>query len=351
MNNTIKIPGYKEYKFIFIETTAECNLSCSYCYYLKRKEKPVYVEKLIETLVKYDRLIICFIGGEPFLNYSYMERIMNHPKLQNKDIIYTANTNGTQFKSQSPELLKRFLFYYVSIDGYEKLNDSFRGNGSFKTVMDNVAYLRDNMDVVLIARMTISNPDQLLDIPKLFNMFDAIYWQINNTVNDLKIDFIERYLVNLAKLFDIWVHNYCIPQKCTIIPFIGMAYLILQGGMSEPYLICGSGKSHVNICIDGSVYPCPESHYRFGKKEKLGDYYDFNYRPYERKTRCDRCDILKYCGGRCAMTDNELYCKATLHLYKLVKRFIMNIDTQEMKALHSVIMQYQDICFTTEIIP
>ncbi len=352
MTNYLNIKDYDDYKFFFVETTANCNLRCKYCYYKKTDKKPEYnADKLVSSLEKFDKIVICFLGGEPFLNPEFIEEIMNHPKLSNRKVIFASNTNGTLLNKIKPEILSKFSFHHLSIDGEKDNHDFFRGQGVFNKIIYNLKYLRKYSDAGIIARMTVSNPDQINDIPKFPKYFDAVYWQLNNSREELDENFLDVYLENLNNLFDYWKEEIFTNKDFTIIPFVGMCDLILTGGMENPDLICGSGTDHVNVCIDGSVYPCPESPHRLSDKEKLGVIENFEFKTYTLKKRCKDCEILKYCGGRCAMTDDDLYCQGIFIIYNLLTSFIDSLDNEKLDKLKENINYQKGLAYTTEIIP
>jgi radical SAM protein with 4Fe4S-binding SPASM domain len=350
--NNISIKNYNSYNFFFVETTSDCNLNCSYCYFKKDKKKPKYtVDFLIDKLRNFDHLIICFLGGEPFLNIPFMKDILESPLLKCKDILYATNTNGTLIDQMPSNLLSKFSFHHLSIDGYKHTHDIYRGSGVYNKIIDNLKYLKTYSNAGIVARMTITQPDQILDIPNFCNDFDAVYWQINNTKTSLPKNFVVEYKKSLMAIFKFWQDTYKQMTKFTIIPIIGLCDLVLTGGMKKPNLLCGSGTNHFNVCIDGSVYPCPESPNRLVDKEKLGDLNKFKIRIYTYKKRCVDCSILKYCGGRCAMTDDDLYCECVFCLYELVKTFVSNLSADELAELKKIIEFQKNLAYTTEIIP
>lgn len=352
MSNYLNIENYGDYKFFFVETTANCNLRCRYCYYKKTDKSPEYSpDKLVSCLDKFDKVIICFLGGEPFLNPGFIQEIMEHPKFQKKKIVFASSTNGTQFKRIKPDLLSKFSFHHLSIDGGKINNDHLRGEGVFDNILSNVKYLRKYSNAGIIARMTVSRPSQINDIPQLSKYFDAVYWQLNNTREELANDFLQAYLSNLNKLFNYWKKQIFVNKGFTFIPFVGMCDLILKGGMKNPDLICGSGTDHLNVSIDGSVYPCPESPHRLSDSEKLGKIDDFKFQTYTKKERCKECDILPYCGGRCAMTDDDLYCKGVREIYELLLSFVNSLEESNLQKLKETIEYQKDLAYTTEVIP
>ncbi len=352
MNSCMEELNFNNYTFFFIETTSNCNLRCKYCYYRKTNRNAEFsADELTRCLSRYDKLILCFLGGEPFMNPMLIEEVMDHPALNHKSIIYASNTNGTMFRKIDPKYLRRFSFHHLSIDGFENTNDYFRGKGVYDKIIDNIGYMRNLSNACLIARMTVSRPDQILDIPKLREHFDAVYWQISNNTNELPADFLDRYLKNLEEIFEYWKATVFTENNFIVIPFVGMCSLIMDGGMEEPNLICGSGTDHFNIGIDGTIHPCPESPHRRGDKEALGTLGRFEPKTYPLKERCIECDILAYCGGRCAMTDHNIYCEGVRQIYEMLKQFVETLVDAQRDDLRNVVDAQRTLSFTTEVTP
>jgi radical SAM protein with 4Fe4S-binding SPASM domain len=352
VRNHLNIKDYDEYIAFNIETTANCNLRCSYCYFDKSGASPEYsVDTLVEALKPYPKVELCFFGGEPFMNPVFMEAVMTHPEIAAKNVLYSSNTNGTCFQTLRPELLKKFAFHFVSVDGYADRHDSFRGVGVFRKVLESIAWLRQHSDAALIARMTVSDSKQLSDIPRLTDSFDAAYWQLNNTVEELPDRFLETYLVQLRNLFDYWKKQIFSNKSFTIIPFVGMCDLILTGGMDRPGLLCGVGTCQYHIAVDGSMYLCPETRHRHGDLEKIGTLESFKEAEQPVKNRCLRCDIFKFCGGRCAMTNDDIYCEGIFEIYNLLAAFLDSLDQASRHKLEKIIDLQKMLTHTSEITP
>ena len=121
-----------------------CNLHCEHCYWwLNRKEnEELSVEqwkKIIDEKFKKQHVfIITLVGGEPLLRPDVIELFVNEfPKR------VCVVTNGTY----PLERLKNIYFYWVSIDGTEKIHDSIRGDGTWAKSRENILnYVKNNGD-------------------------------------------------------------------------------------------------------------------------------------------------------------------------------------------------------------
>lgn len=119
-----------------------CNLHCSHCYWwLNRKEdEELTVEQwkqIIENKFKKSHVfIITLVGGEPTLRPDVVELfIKEFPKR------VCLVTNGTFPLKKYDDI----YFYWISIDGTEKIHDNIRGEGTYAKTRKNVIdYVENN---------------------------------------------------------------------------------------------------------------------------------------------------------------------------------------------------------------
>lgn len=119
-----------------------CNLHCSHCYWwLNRKEnEELTVEQwkqIIENKFKKNHVfIITLVGGEPTLRPDVVELfIKEFPKR------VCLVTNGTFPLKKYDDI----YFYWISIDGTEKIHDKIRGEGAYaKTKQNIIDYVKNN---------------------------------------------------------------------------------------------------------------------------------------------------------------------------------------------------------------
>ena len=140
-----------------------CNLHCTYCYYLEKKNLYKDVnsfkmsDEVLETFIKQyiesqTSPVINFVwqGGEPtLLGLDYFEKIVAFQRKHagKKQISNSLQTNGTRLDDAWARFLATNKFLVgVSIDGPEELHDHHRknkrGNGSFREVMRGIELLK-----------------------------------------------------------------------------------------------------------------------------------------------------------------------------------------------------------------
>ena len=151
------------------ETTSRCGLSCMYCGYGKfydnygqRKNKNLST-KTAKQLLKYlqtlwnsplsrshNRVIyIGFYGGEPLLNFSFIEeiiRFLKKLKMVHHHFSFSMTTNGLLLPEYMDFLQKHDFNLLISLDGNKKNNDyriTKSGKPSFPILMKNIRDLQD----------------------------------------------------------------------------------------------------------------------------------------------------------------------------------------------------------------
>jgi uncharacterized protein len=158
--------GVSDFQIFIKPVGAECNLRCSYCYYLKKQKiykGSGHLAMSDETLEKYviqhiyasaDGVInFSWHGGEPLLaGIEFFRRaVMFQKKHKPAGSIVTngIQTNGTLLNEEWCSFLASENFIAgVSIDGPEELHNKFRthanGSGTFKKVISGYKMLVDN---------------------------------------------------------------------------------------------------------------------------------------------------------------------------------------------------------------
>lgn len=156
-------------KHIIFETTECCNLRCKYCGYsdiystfeergkqnlsfskAKRFLDFMYEKWNSSLNISFNkRLTISFYGGEPLMNFPFIEQVVNYVskwKLKNNYISFSMTTNGTLLDKYIDFLVKWNFNLFISIDG-NKYHNVFRvyanGKESFENVYDNILLIKN----------------------------------------------------------------------------------------------------------------------------------------------------------------------------------------------------------------
>jgi uncharacterized protein len=312
--------------FLHLILATNCNLQCEYCFgeALKDVEAdfsdfevdyslPKRVSYSVGMLERFcgldEECVLTFYGGEPLLCVDEIKRIMDTVNARH----FLVQTNGLLLDHLEPDYVNRFHTILVSLDGDEALTDYYRGNGTFRKVVNNLKMIRRNgFQGELIARMTVMEKTDiyrqvtwLLDNNEF--SFSSVHWQLN--AGFWKNDFARRdfkewsqesYNPGTIKLVKFWVDNM---KKEGIVlklyPLLGVAQSLLSGE-EKSLLRCGGGWINYAIQTDGYIVPCPTM---WGMKNYyLGHIRDANPLKLPKvfvTQPCTKCDVFNVCGGRC----------------------------------------------------
>lgn len=155
---------------LVFEVTDACNLRCKYCAYGEfyedydtRENKMLTVAQAI-LLINYleklwnsglntsatSNLTISFYGGEPLLNFSFIEKIVHHVKhnihCPHRKFSFSMTTNALLLHKYMDFLQENEFHLLISLDG-NKENTEYRvdkaGNCAFERIVTNVNKLKE----------------------------------------------------------------------------------------------------------------------------------------------------------------------------------------------------------------
>ncbi len=353
----------------FVFTTGRCNLRCTYCGgsippSLVPWEVRYSVDALKSFLSDDPDPVIAFYGGEPLLNPSFIETVMDSMEAR-----YVIQTNGLLVKELGDEYWRRMEAVLLSIDGREHVNDYYRGRGVYRAVLEAAKWLRKvGFRGDLIARMTISERSDVYEdvVHLLFlGLFDHVHWQLNVIWSPPWLSFDEwasSYVRGLRRLRDLWLRKASEGKVLGVVPFLAVisALLGLKTISSPP---CESGINSVAILTNGKVIACPiafDAPWAY-----LGDI--FRHKPNDLIGKvkigepCTSCSYFPYCGGRCLYAYKERLwgeegfrkvCSLTKALVDALREVVPEVK----RLLRRGIIREEDLIYppfnnTTELIP
>jgi MoaA/NifB/PqqE/SkfB family radical SAM enzyme len=177
---------------IIINMTSKCNLRCKMCPYygpkginpdVSREFDFLQFKKMILDIKKTYRVypfkpVLGFLGGEAFLKKDFI-KYLRFVSQQGFKFGVTTNFSACT-KKQISEILKlKPLDIRVSLDGLEEVHDEIRNvKGLFKTVIDNIKYLRtiksyDEQKVRLNCVLLEDNVDSMFGMIELAEKLDC----------------------------------------------------------------------------------------------------------------------------------------------------------------------------------
>ncbi len=123
-----------QYRSAIVNITNRCTLRCKHCFVLRQgnpnsplneMDTPTMIEELSKLKNQHSINSMLWMGGEPLLR---PDVLLEGTRLFSAN---TITTNGTLDLLDLPK-----CNYVVSIDGAAEVNDSIRGKGSFRRIMN-----------------------------------------------------------------------------------------------------------------------------------------------------------------------------------------------------------------------
>jgi uncharacterized protein len=313
-----------------------CNLRCSYCYYLEKRDlyphdkefamSDELLERFIEqylNLQTMPEVSFTWHGGEPLIkNISFFKKALYLQKKygQGRRIENTIQTNGTLLNDEWCSFFKDNNFLVgISIDGSQPLHDTYRktrdGKPSFDQVMNGISLLKKHkVEFNVMGVVNDKNVNYPLEFYHFFKQIEAHYIQftpIVETINGALAPWsvpAEKWGNFLITIFKEWVKQdvgrYFIQYfDATLANWMGV-----RPGVCSLAKTCG----HAGVMeFNGDVYSC--DHYVF-PNYKLGNIYsqtliEMMYSEKQLKfgaakhetlpTQCLQCEYFFACNGEC----------------------------------------------------
>jgi putative peptide-modifying radical SAM enzyme len=300
-----------------------------------------YDLKTLDDFCKKDPdCVLTFYGGEPLLKLDKIVEIVQNVTAR----CFMMQTNGLLLDKLDTDVVNRFHTLLVSLDGDERLTDYYRGNGTYRKVVENLKLIKENgFRGELIARMTVMEKTDLFKQVRFLVEneelpFSSVHWQLN--AGFWKNDFERRefgdwsknsYNPDVQKLVRYWVDF--MEDKCIVLklyPLLGVTQSILTNEKPSS-LRCGGGWINYAIQTDGYIIPCPTmwgirdyylGHLKLSDPQKLGKI--------SVGEPCTSCDAFNLCGGRClyAQVTKRWTPEAYSHVCDTVKNLLQAIQQQ-----------------------
>ncbi|HLD15459.1 MAG TPA: radical SAM protein [Candidatus Nanoarchaeia archaeon] len=303
--------------------TNGCNLTCTHCYRDSGVKALGELNTLewIKIIDRYSEEVpaskISFSGGEPMSRKDFFDIVSYAKQKGHKTEVYS---NGTYIKDK--EIGKRLAEVadeiQISLDGLTpEINDSIRGQNSFKRTIEGINNLADSGLHVSIS--TVITPENENDIAENFESFTKNYLQ-NNNVSFRVGKIIKRG--RAAKNYQD-VGN----QDSSMTKLIG---IIDKAEVKDNFYVprikkgmkvtsCGFGKAF-NVHYDGGVYPCPltlpslllgnalETPFSELMQKLVGSADEISS---EKMEECKACDLQYICAGGCRVKNLQFSGKLT----------------------------------------
>ena len=325
--------------YLFVSN--ECNLNCEYCSIMVDAKSndlpvsPIYSPSELNSFIRATQIKqneknvdIVFFGGEPTLNNKFIsELIAEQDKEMNEFTIrYMLHTNGLLLKHIPETILYRLNAMVISINSLKippiHLYDSY-----FETILSSIRFIKRKNPIPIIGRFTITENTSLYTLVMQFHhFFDYVYWQIENCQQFNNYNsFYKSYTYDLKLLVNIWEDYLKKGIVLKLIPFLSCAFY-RDKNIDTLKFLCGYNYNMLYIQTDGKCYSCAEDF--LSNKNLIGtintsiNYPDFSIK----NTRCNSCDYLSMCFGRCGRMHREFsdthifeYCKLNMTMFSYFK--------------------------------
>ena len=291
---------------VHLNLTNKCNLKCIYCYADERsisKDLLQYTDYLniIDSINNLSKNVeIVLTGGEPLLSIHALDIAEYGKKKGNQIHILTngllINESNVSRITEVGDLIK------ISLDGSTpKINDKFRGKGSFDRITKAIELLSKNNAQLKIS-MTVTK-ENIDDIGNMVNKFGSL------------VSFAPLFKAGRAKRnkgLTITGKEYynALSSVKGVNP---LSYLCssLDSAKKHKIMKCAIGDAEISISDTGDVYPChllhlPQFFAGNIKKQSLELIYKTSDKLMECRNLtvseikgCKKCDIRFICGGAC----------------------------------------------------
>ena len=325
-------------------TGSRCNLSCDYCFFLKkerlypgsdfRMSEEMRDRYLRQTIEAHDvkEVTIAWQGGEPTLmGLDFFRGAVETEKRWMKPgmrVINTLQTNGVRIDEEWASFMKENGFLVgLSMDGPKSLHDTYRhnksGKGTFKQVLRAARLLQKyEVDYNILCTVNAQNSLRPLDVYRFFRdelkasylQFIPIVERDNSTgyqqgksVTDRSVR-PEQWGNFLISIFDEWVRNDVGNMFVLFFDAVLASYIRGYSNICTLQPICGDG---VALEHNGDLYSCDhyvEPDYLLGNIAKT----PINELVASKRQRtfghaksetlpeyCRKCEFLFTCHGEC----------------------------------------------------
>lgn len=326
----------KPFSLLIKPASADCNLNCSYCFYLEKKSlypaqkihrmSDQVLEKMISTYMQTEQPQYSFgwQGGEPTLmGLDFFRKVTDLQQKYGRKAAIVANglqTNATLLTDEMGEHFTKYKFLLgVSLDGPPEIHDFYRknhaGSGSHSEVMKAIDVLKKHkVEFNILTLVSKSNVAKAVEVYNYLAENGFLYHQYIPCV-EFDADGIPlpwtitgmEWGNFLCSIFDKWFAGDT--RKISVRLFDSILMYLVEGQRN----VCVMGKNCCQYLVvehNGDVYPCDF----FVKSElKLGNIMDSTWEQLQNSetyknfgalkskwsSACENCEFLELCSADC----------------------------------------------------
>ena len=343
MSQEPKSPGISKKilnSFLIKPAGPDCNLDCTYCFYLqkaalfpetpKHRMSPEILEELIRQAMAQSSPHVSFgwQGGEPTLmGLPWFEKAVEFQKRygEGKTVGNGLQTNGIQLGKKWARFLAEYNFLVgLSLDGPAHIHDHYRitrgGKGSWETVRDTAAMLLDagveTNALIVVNDYSVRYPEEIYDFHKTLglNYMQFIPCVETDPANPAAAASYsvsaEQYGEFLRRLFDLWhadIHEGVATTSVRWFDSVFHTYVGLDAPECTLAKVCGS---YLVVEHNGDIYACDffvEGEWKLGNvmTHRLDEMLnsprqeEFGLLKAKLPEECPTCPWLSHCYGGC----------------------------------------------------
>lgn len=259
MSAEIAVKGLRAPVNVTWEITLKCNLCCAHC--LSDAGKPHDHElttseclSLIDQWASLKVFQVNIGGGEPFMREDFLDLLRY---AHEKGIVTCVSTNGLLVDRILAKRLARFemLYLQVSLDGAtQEVNDSIRGSGTFKKILDamnNLVMEKVPFSInTVLTKMNFGHLDALRGMAQEFGAELRVSrfrpsGRGKKSIQDL------GPTIEQLESFSEWIERHELVKT-------GDSFFSLtsEKRRRKGLDMCGAAKMTCCVAPDGKVYPC-----------------------------------------------------------------------------------------------
>jgi len=326
----------KPFSLLIKPTSADCNLNCSYCFYLDKKslypEQKTHrmsdevLEKMISGYMqtKQPQYSFGWQGGEPTLmGLDFFRKVTDLQKEYGQKGALVANglqTNATLIDNDMAEHFAKYKFLLgVSLDGPPETHDFYRknlaGSGSHADVMKAGEILKKHKvefnTLTLVSKSNVAKPVEVYSYLAgngfLYHQYiPCVEFDADGTPMPWTITG-EEWGNFMCSIFDRWIAGDT--RKVSVRLFDSILTYLVEGQRN----VCNIGKNCCQYFVvehNGDVYPCDffvRSELRLGNLKDFtweqlqdsGAYRNFGSLKSKWNSVCEKCEFIEICSADC----------------------------------------------------
>ena len=325
------------YSLLVKPSSADCNIHCSYCFYLEKAALYPGVQRHQMSATVLERMIAAYMqtqqpvysfgwqGGEPTLmGLGFFRNVTDLQQKYGRRGAHVANglqTNGILLNDEFARHLADYSFLVgISIDGPEEIHDQHRltlsGRGTQRQVLRGLELLRAHgVEHNVLTLVSSANVGRAREVYRyLRDELGVTYHQYIPCVEFDAHGVPAPYAISapqwgefLVELFDEWHGG---DEETVSIRHFDSVLAMLVDGQANTCVMSRNCRQYFVVEHNGDVYPCDffvDEDRRLGNitRDRFEDMWDsLAFREFGRNKRrwnseCAACPYLKLCAGDC----------------------------------------------------